>query len=90
MKTSPPATVDECIAEFAPDVQTVLQQMRSAVRQAAPDAQETIKYAMPTYVLHGNLVYFAAFRAHIGFYGISSDNAALSITPPDAPRLRSS
>lgn len=68
---APPATVDEYIAGFSPDVQTVLRQIRATVRAVVPDADETIKYGMPTYVLNGNLVYFAAFKKHVGFYGTS-------------------
>jgi uncharacterized protein YdhG (YjbR/CyaY superfamily)/uncharacterized glyoxalase superfamily protein PhnB len=62
--------VDAYIAGFPPDVQTVLNRIRSTIREAAPEAEETIKYAMPTYVLKGNLVHFAAFKEHIGFYPV--------------------
>ena len=70
MSTSPaaPANIDEYIAGFAPEVQEVLRQIRSTIKQAAPDAEETIKYLMPTFMSNGNLVYFAAFKKHIGFY----------------------
>jgi uncharacterized protein YdhG (YjbR/CyaY superfamily) len=71
MKTSSkpaPKTIDEYIASFPSAVQTLLQQVRTTIREAAPEATETIKYAMPTFVLDGNLVYFAAFDKHIGFY----------------------
>lgn len=60
--------MDEYIAAFPPDVQAILQQIRAAIRQAAPGSQETINYAIPTFTLHGNLVHFAAFKKHIGFY----------------------
>lgn len=66
-----PATMDEYIAGFPSGVREDLQAIRAAVRDAAPDAEETIKYGMPTFVLDGNLVYFAAFKQHIGFYGTS-------------------
>lgn len=66
-----PATVDEYIAGFAPEVQDDLRRIRAAVRDAAPGAEETIKYGMPTFVLNGNLVFFAAFKKHIGFFGTS-------------------
>lgn len=74
-----PATVDAYIAGFAPDVQKVLRQIRATVRAAVPDAEETIKYGMPTYVHDGNLVYFAAFKKHVGFFGTSLEmgNGAL-------------
>ena len=65
---SSPATVDEYIAGFSPAVQQKLEQIRSAVRVLVPDAHETIKYRMPTFVLHENLVHFAAYENHIGFY----------------------
>ncbi|MGQ9890131.1 MAG: iron chaperone [Aggregatilineales bacterium] len=70
MKTgsSVPQTIDDYIAGFPPDVQVILQKIRSVVRAAAPDAEEAIKYQMPTFVLRGNLVHFAAFKNHIGFY----------------------
>lgn len=62
------ANIDQYIAVFPSDIQLLLQQMRSAIRQAAPQATETIKYGMPTFVWHGNLVHFAACKGHIGFY----------------------
>lgn len=62
------ATVDAYIAAFPPDVQAVLQQVRQAVRAAAPMAEETISYQIPAYKQAGILVYFAAFKNHIGFY----------------------
>ena len=62
------ADIDEYIAQFPRAVQRSLQQVRSAIRRAAPEAEETIKYRIPTFVLSGNLVHFAAFKNHIGFY----------------------
>ena len=56
------------INSFPEDVRVILQQLRSAIKEAAPEAEETIKYAMPTYVQYGNLVHFAAYKNHIGFY----------------------
>ncbi len=67
-KRTAPTDIDEYIAGFPVDVQAILEQIRQTVRQAAPDAEETIKYQMPTFTLNGNLVYFAAFKNHIGFY----------------------
>lgn len=61
-------TIDEYIAGFPKDVQKSLQQMRKTIRKAAPGAEETINYAIPTFKLNGNLVHFAAFKNHIGFY----------------------
>lgn len=70
MKTesTPPKNIDEYIAGFPADVQRLLQEIRSIIRVAAPDAEEAIKYRIPTFVLNGNLVHFAAFEKHIGFY----------------------
>ncbi len=65
-----PTTIDEYIAGFPPDVQAILEKVRATIRKAAPGAEETIKYRMPTFMLHGNLVYFAAFKDHIGFYPV--------------------
>lgn len=63
-----PRNIDEYIAGFPSEVQEKLQTMRAAIRKAAPRAQEAIKYAMPTFTLNGNLVHFAAYKNHIGFY----------------------
>jgi uncharacterized protein YdhG (YjbR/CyaY superfamily) len=65
-----PKTIDEYIAGFPPDVQEILQKIRLTIRKAAPQAQETISYKMPTFTLNGNLVYFAGFKNHIGFYPV--------------------
>jgi uncharacterized protein YdhG (YjbR/CyaY superfamily) len=83
MNATQPRTVDEYMAGFPKDIQQLLQQIRQTVREAAPEAAETIKYAMPTFTLQGgNLVHFAAFKNHIGFYptptGIEAFEAALS------------
>jgi uncharacterized protein YdhG (YjbR/CyaY superfamily) len=67
-KQTAPTTIDEYIAGFPPDVQAILQKVRATIRKAAPQAAETINYQMPTFTLHGNLVHFAAFKSHIGFY----------------------
>jgi len=64
--------IDKYISGFPEDVQIMLGEIRTTIRQAAPDAAETIKYAMPTFVLNGNLVHFAAFKNHIGFYPVPS------------------
>lgn len=61
-------TTDEYIAQFPPDVRVKLQQMRAVMKEAAPDAVEKISYQMPTFYLNGNLVHFAAYARHIGFY----------------------
>jgi uncharacterized protein YdhG (YjbR/CyaY superfamily) len=61
-------TVDQYIGQFPADVQERLIQMRDTIRAAAPDAQEILSYGMPAYAQAGNLVYFGAAKAHIGFY----------------------
>ena len=63
-----PKSIDEYIASFSPEVQTILERIRLTIRSAAPDAQETITYRIPTFTLNGTLVHFAAFKQHIGFY----------------------
>ena len=63
-----PMNIDEYIADYSPEVRIILEQIRSTIRKVAPDAVETIKYQMPTFVLHENLVHFAAYKNHIGFY----------------------
>lgn len=67
-RTQATTTIDEYIAGFPDDIQKLLQTMRTTIRKAAPQAEEAIKYAIPTFVLNGNLVHFAAFKNHIGFY----------------------
>ena len=67
-----PQTMDEYIAGFPKDIQEILQKIRVTIKKATPEAQETIKYRMPTFTLKGNLVYFAGFKNHIGFYPIPS------------------
>ncbi len=70
MKAVPSAstTIDDYIAGFPPDVQEILQQVRRTIQEAAPEAEEAIKYQIPTFVLNGNLIHFAAFKSHIGLY----------------------
>lgn len=67
-KQRTPTTIDEYISAFAPEVQAILKEIRQVVRRAAPDAQEVISYQMPAFKLNGVLVYFAAFKKHIGLY----------------------
>jgi uncharacterized protein YdhG (YjbR/CyaY superfamily) len=61
-------TIDEYIKAQPPKTQKVLKELRAAIKAAAPQAGETINYAIPTFTLNGNLVHFAAFDKHIGFY----------------------
>ena len=63
-----PKSIDEYIAACSPEVRAILEKIRFTVRNAAPGAQETISYRMPAFKLRGVLMYFAAFKRHIGFY----------------------
>lgn len=72
-----PKNIDEYIEGFPRDVHEILEKIRVTIRKAAPEAEETIKYGMPTFTLKGNLVYFAAFKKHIGFYPPAAGNAKL-------------
>lgn len=69
-------SIDEYIADFPAHIQILLTQMRTTIQEASPEATEKISYAMPTFDLGGNLVHFAAFKNHIGFYPSSSGIAA--------------
>ena len=64
--------IDDYIASFPHETQLILEKLRLTIRKAAPDAKETINYGIPTFTLNGNLVHFAAFRNHVGFYPTSS------------------
>ena len=61
-------SIDEYIATFPEDIQALLEAVRATIKVAEPDAEETISYGMPTFTLKGNLVYFAAYKNHIGLY----------------------
>ena len=61
-------TIDDYISGYPKEIQKLLNQMRKTIKEAAPNAEEVIKYGMPTFVLAGNLVHFAAAKHHIGFY----------------------
>jgi len=63
-------TIDEYIATFPKETQSLLKQIRATIKAAAPEAEEKISYQMPTFFLKGNLVHFAAFKNHIGFYPV--------------------
>ena len=64
----PAKNIDEFIAGYPEDVQKVLKKVRATIRKAAPKAEETINYGIPTFTLNGNLVHFSGFKTHIGFY----------------------
>ena len=61
-------TIDEYIGTFPEGIQEILEEVRRLIRETAPDAEETINYKIPTFKLNGNLVHFAAYKTHIGFY----------------------
>jgi uncharacterized protein YdhG (YjbR/CyaY superfamily) len=61
-------TIDEYIKDFPEDVQKILEKMRRVIHDAAPQAEEAMRYGIPTFRLNGNLVHFGAFKTHIGFY----------------------
>ena len=63
-----PKTIDDYIADFPEDVQLKMEKIRAAIRKAAPQAEEAMKYGIPTFVLHGNLIHFAGYKNHIGLY----------------------
>jgi uncharacterized protein YdhG (YjbR/CyaY superfamily) len=71
-KHTPPKDIDAYIAGFPPDVQEILKKIRLTIKEAAPEATEKISYQIPTFYLKGNLVHFAAFKNHIGFFPTSS------------------
>jgi uncharacterized protein YdhG (YjbR/CyaY superfamily) len=70
------SSIDEYIATFPEDIQKILQEIRATIQAAASDATEKISYQMPTFDLKGNLVHFAAFKNHIGFYPTPSGTEA--------------
>ena len=82
-KTTQTATINEYIAGFPESTQLILEELRTTIRKAAPDAQELINYGIPTFTLNGNLVHFGGFKNHIGFYpapsGIEAFKKELSI-----------
>ncbi len=66
-------SIDEYLAGFSPETRKVLEEVRALIKAAAPDATETISYAMPTFDLNGHhLVHFAGYPNHIGFYPVPS------------------
>ena len=70
--------IDEYIAGFPEKIQTILQNLRRVIDEAAPEAQETISYGMPAFKQNGIVVYFAAFKDHIGFFPTSSGVSAFA------------
>jgi uncharacterized protein YdhG (YjbR/CyaY superfamily) len=78
MKSNSPKNIDEYIAGFPEVIQNHLEQIRSTIKKTVPEPEETIKYGMPTFTLKGNLVHFAAYSHHIGFYPAPTRNAAFA------------
>ncbi len=76
MTTNKPDNIDEYIAGFSEETQAILEQVRATIKAAAPDAKEAMSYAIPTFKLNGNLVHFAAFKNHIGFYATPTGHEA--------------
>lgn len=70
--------IDGYIASFPKETQKILQQIRTTIKKAAPEAVETIKYSMPTFTFKGNLIYFAAFKNHIGIYPAPSGDESFN------------
>src|SRR5215470_19937379 len=84
-KPKKPKGIDGYISKFSDDVQAVLQKVRATIRHAAPEAKETISYMMPAFKQHGILVYFAAWKKHVGLYPpISGDKALEKAVAPYA------
>src|ERR1700737_956785 len=83
MKSIQAKTMDEYFAGYPKDIQKLLEEVRATIRKAAPEAEETIKYGVPTFTLNGNLVHFGGFKNHIGFYpapsGIEAFKKELSV-----------
>ena len=76
METKKPQNIDEYIGAFPNDVQEILERIRMTVQNAAPDAKEKISYSMPAFEQNGIVVYFAAFKNHIGLYALPSGHDA--------------
>ncbi len=83
MASTKPKTIEEYIALYPQETQKILEQIRATIKKAAPKAEETINYGIPTFKLNGNLVHFAAYKQHIGFYpapsGITAFKKELSV-----------
>jgi uncharacterized protein YdhG (YjbR/CyaY superfamily) len=85
-----PKTIDEYFAGYSGEVRERLETLRRVVQEAAPGVAEAIKYGMPTFMLNGNLVYFAVFKKHIGFYprpaGIEDAALLAELAPYEAAK----
>ncbi len=76
MNTVKPKNFQEYISLFSDDVQVILKKIRETIQKTVPEAEEVISYGMPAFKYHGMLVYFAAFKNHIGFYALPTGNLA--------------
>lgn len=76
MEIKKPVTIDEYIQTFPNEIQEVLEKIRTTIQKAAPDAKEKISYSMPAFEQNGIVVYFAAFKNHIGLYALPSGHKA--------------
>lgn len=88
VRTPGSANIDEYIQVFPSEIQSILQSIRGTIRKAAPEAEEIISYRMPAFKQNGILVYFAAFKKHIGLYPPVSGDAAIekAIAPYAGPK----
>ncbi|TPG34006.1 iron chaperone [Flavobacterium pectinovorum] len=78
METKKPENIDEYIGAFPNDVQEILEKIRMTIQKAAPNAKEKISYSMPAFEQNGIVVYFAAFKNHIGLYALPSGHEAFA------------
>lgn len=74
---SSPATVDEYLARFSPDIQTIVNRLREIIRQAVPDVEEKISYGMPGYFLNDSLLSIGVWKNHIGIYPLTAGMQAV-------------
>jgi uncharacterized protein YdhG (YjbR/CyaY superfamily) len=87
-KAKKPEDIDAYISQFPADVRAVLEKVREIIHRTAPDAKEVVSYQMPAFKQHGILVYFAAWKKHIGLYPPISGNKALekAVAPYAGPK----
>lgn len=78
METKKPENIDQYIGAFPNDVQKILEKVRMTIQKAAPDAKEKISYSIPAFEQNGIVVYFAAFKNHIGLYALPSGDVAFA------------
>ena len=78
METKKPSSINEYIGVFPNDIQEILEKVRMTIQKAAPDATEKISYSMPAFEQNGIVVYFAAFKNHIGLYALPSGHEAFA------------